>query len=170
MGINRKPMAIPVYLWLEDEQGVDIKGSVTVAGRDGSVEVLALDHSVYSPTDNNTGKLTATRVHSALQFTKEVDSSSVYLHKAACTGQTFKKAMFAWYRINDAGQEVNYYDIVLDNVKVVKVASKMHDVKVAATEKHNHLEMVELRYEKISWAYTDGNIEYTDSWDQRKTS
>lgn len=53
-------MAIPAYLWLKDDGGADIKGSVDVQGREGSIEVVALDHDVYIPTDNNTGKLTGT--------------------------------------------------------------------------------------------------------------
>lgn len=54
-------MAIPVYLWLKDDGGADIKGSVDVQDRDGSIEVVALEHNLYIPTDNNTGKLTGTR-------------------------------------------------------------------------------------------------------------
>ena len=34
-------MAIPVYLWLKDDGGADIKGSVDVKDREGSIEVLA---------------------------------------------------------------------------------------------------------------------------------
>lgn len=47
-------MAIPAYLWLKDDGGADIKGSVDVQGREGSIEVVALDHDVYILTDNNT--------------------------------------------------------------------------------------------------------------------
>ena len=51
-------MAIPVYLWLKDDGGADIKGSVDVQDREGSIEVVAQEHNLYIPTDNNTGKLT----------------------------------------------------------------------------------------------------------------
>lgn len=64
-------MAIPVYLWLQDDGGADIKGSVDVQKREGSIEVLSQDHSLYIPTDNNTGKLTGTRVHTPFLFSKE---------------------------------------------------------------------------------------------------
>lgn len=64
------------------------------------------------------------------------------------TGQTLKKAEFKWYRIDDAGQEVEYFNTTLENVKVVKVAPKMHNIKDPTKEKHNHLEEIELRYEK----------------------
>ena len=63
------------------------------------------------------------------------------------TGQTLKSAEFKWYRINDAGQEVEYFNTKLENVKLVKVNPKMHDIKDPA-QKHNHLEQIELRYEK----------------------
>ena len=35
-------MAIPAYLWLKDDGGADIKGSVDVQGREGSIEVEGL--------------------------------------------------------------------------------------------------------------------------------
>ena len=83
-------MAIPVYLWLQDDGGAAIKGSVNVQNREGSIEVVSQDHSVYIPTDNNTGKLTGTRVHTPFVFTKEIDVSSSYFYKAVATGQTLK--------------------------------------------------------------------------------
>lgn len=141
-------MAIPVYLWLKDDGGADIKGSVDVQDREGSIEVVAQKHNLYIPTDNNTGKLTGTRIHTPFLFTKEIDSSSPYLYKAVTTGQTLKSAEFKWYKINDAGQEVEYFNTRLENVKVVKVNPVMHDIKDPSFEKHNHLEQIELRYEK----------------------
>lgn len=141
-------MAIPVYLWLKDDGGADIKGSVDVQDREGSIEVVAQEHNLYIPTDNNTGKLTGTRIHTPFLFTKEIDSSSPYLYKAVTTGQTLKSAEFKWYKINDAGQEVEYFNTKLENVKVVKVNPEMYDIKDPSKEKHNHLERIELRYEK----------------------
>ncbi|OJL60910.1 Hcp family T6SS protein CtsH1 [Escherichia coli] len=163
-------MAIPAYLWLKDDGGADIKGSVDVQGREGSIEVVALDHDVYIPTDNNTGKLTGTRTHKPFIFTKEIDASSPYLYKAVTTGQTLKTAEFKFYRINDAGQEVEYSNITLDNVKLVRIAPLMHDIKKPSKEKHNHLERIEFRYEKITWTYKDGNIIHSDSWNERPSA
>ncbi|SEM44059.1 type VI secretion system secreted protein Hcp [Pseudomonas sp. ok272] len=160
-------MAIPVYLWLKDDGGSHIKGSVNIGGREGSIEVLALDHCVSIPTDDNTGKLTGTRTHTPFVFTKEVDVATVYLFKAVTLGQTLKSAEFKWYRIDDAGQETEQYNALLENVKVVNVGSKMHDIKDPAKEKHNHLEEVELRYEKITWTFLDGNLKHSDSWNER---
>ena len=60
-----------------------------------------------------TGKITGTRKHSALIIQKEFDSSSPYLYKAVATGQTLKSAEFKWYKINDAGQEAEYFNMLL---------------------------------------------------------
>jgi type VI protein secretion system component Hcp len=43
-------MAIPAYMEVEG-----IQGSVTVAGREGTVEILEFNHRVYLPTDRDTG-------------------------------------------------------------------------------------------------------------------
>lgn len=160
-------MAIPLYLWLKDDGGADIKGSVNVQKREGSIEVVAFDHCLYIPTDNNTGKLTGTRTHKPVIFRKEVDSSTPYLYKAVTTGQTLKSAEFKWYRINDAGQEVEYFNTKLETVKLVRVSPLMYDIKDPSKEKHNHLEEIELRYEKITWTFKDGNIIHSDAWNER---
>jgi len=39
-------MAIPVYLWLKDDGGAEIKGSVDVNNREGSIEVTGF-HIIY---------------------------------------------------------------------------------------------------------------------------
>jgi type VI secretion system secreted protein Hcp len=163
-------MATPIYLWLKDDGGADIKGSVNVQKREGSIEIVAQDHSLYIPTDNNTGKLTGTRIHTPFRITKEIDASSTYLYKAVSSGQTLKSAEFKWYRIDDAGQEVEYFNTTLENVKVVKVAPVLHDIKDPAKEKHSHLEEIELRYEKITWTYKDGNLIHSDSWNERPSA
>lgn len=160
-------MAVPAYLWLKDDGGADIRGSVDVCQREGSIEILGFGHGLHLTTDSNTGKITGTCVHSALVFEKEFDASSPYLYKAVAHGQTLKSAEFKWYRINDAGLEQEYFNMLLEGVKVVSVCPLMHDVKNPSTEKHNHLESIALRYEKITWKHCDGNIIFSDTWNDR---
>ncbi len=44
-------MAIPVYLWLEDDSEVLIRGNIDVNGKEESIEVSELMHSVEQPPD-----------------------------------------------------------------------------------------------------------------------
>ncbi len=157
-------MAIPAYLWLKDDQGNDIKGSVTVAEREGSIEILHFDHELRIPIDNDTGELTGTRKHEPFVITKAVDSSTPYLYKACANGQTLKQLELKWYRIDDTGAEKEYFCQKLEDVKITSIAPTMHNVKDLDKERYPHLETVSLRYKKITWTYIDGNIEFTDSW------
>ena len=162
-------MGIPVYMFLYDDSGNIIKGGIDIQGREYSVEVLGLHHSVHIPTDNHNGKFTGTRRHLPFLIEKEIDSSSHYLYKALSMGQALKRVELKYYRINDAGQEAEYFTILLENVKVVNLMPVMFDIKDPAKEKFNHMEIVEFRYQKITWLYLDGNIQHTDAWNERAT-
>jgi type VI secretion system secreted protein Hcp len=163
-------MALAIYLSLQDDGGAKIKGSVTVNEREGTIEVLACEHTVDIPTNDSTGKLTGTRVHSPYKFTKEVDASSIYFHQAVTSGKTLKSAQFSYYHINGSGLEEFYYSITLEDVKVGKMTSKMYDINDPVKKKYDHLEDIELRYEKVTWHYADGNLEHSDSWTERKSA
>lgn len=160
-------MAVPVHLWLKDDGGAAINGASDVKDREGSIELRSIYHSLAIPTDDNTGKLTGTRLHAPFEFEKEIDSSSPYLYQAVATGKTLKSAEFKWYHINYAGQEAEYFNILLEGVKIISISPMMYDTR--NTPGTGHIESVALRYEKITWKIIDGNIQYTDAWNARPT-
>lgn len=157
-------MAIPAYMTIKDDQGSVIQGSVTVSGREGTVEVLHFDHEIRIPTDTDTGALTGTRKHEPLVFTKAYDKCSPYLYKACSNGQTLREVVISWYRIDDTGTEQEYFRHKLEGVKITSVSPLMHNVKDLDKERYPHLEEVSMRYSRITWTYVDGNIEFSDSW------
>ena len=160
-------MPIPAYMWLKDDGGADIRGSVTVQGREGSIEVIGFGHGLNLPVDHSSGQINGTRSHSPMNIEKEFDASSPYLYKAVATGQTLKSAELKWYRINDAGQEAVYFIMLLERVKITGVNPGMANTKLADMSPLNHIESVSIMYERITWHYTDGNVKCTDSWNER---
>ncbi|HWX10899.1 MAG TPA: type VI secretion system tube protein TssD [Trinickia sp.] len=160
-------MPIPAYMWLKDDGGADIKGSVTVQGREGSIEVIGFGHGLNLPVDSGSGKITGTRSHSPMSIEKEFDASSPYLYKAVATGQTLQSAELKWYRINDAGQEQVYFIMLLESVKITGINPGMANTKLVEMPTLNHVESASMMYERITWHYTDGNIKFTDAWDDR---
>lgn len=74
-----------------------------------------------------------------------------------------KKATIKMYRALESGIEVEYFNIILENVKLTTIAPSLSPGGKSST----HLETLELRYEAITWKYTDGNIIYRDSWNDR---
>lgn len=160
-------MAIPAHLWLKDDGGLNIKGSSTVFGREDSIEVIGFSHGLNLPVDGNNGKITGTRIHSPMNFQKEFDASSPYLYKAAATGQTLSSGELHWYRINSAGKEEVYFIMRLENIRITGVNPGMPNTKKPSSEYINHLEFISMLYERITWHYIDGNIQFSDAWNDR---
>lgn len=153
-------MSAPAHLWLEDENGSPIVGSCLMPLRLGSIELKSFSHSVTIPVDPHWGKLTSTRVHSPIIVVKEFDQTTPTLYRAVCEGRTLKRAIFRMYRILESGIEAEYFTITLDNVKLITVSPYLSPNGLSST----HLETLELRYESITWKYTEGNIIYRDRW------
>lgn len=156
-------MSNPAYIWLVDENGSPILGGSLVAGRIGSVELKSVNHNVNIPTDSNTGRLTGTRLHSPITLQKEFDKITPLLYRALCLGSILKSATIKMYRILDSGVESEYFNIILDNVKVVGITPNLYPGGQTGT----HFENILLRYEAITWKCCDGNIIFKDTWNNR---
>lgn len=65
------------------------------------------------------------------------------------------------YRILDAGVETEYFNILMENVKITGITPSLHPGSGI------HLENIEIRYESIHWKYVDGDIIFKDSWNER---
>ncbi|VDR30011.1 Secreted protein hcp [Raoultella terrigena] len=137
-----------------------------VLGREGSIEIKSLSHHLTIPTDHNTEKLTGTRIHTPILIQKEFDRTTRLLARAICKGVTLKSAEIKMYRINEAGFEVEYFNMLLENVKVTGFTPGLHPGVASGT----HLENIEMRYETIQWKYIDGNIIFKDGWNERATA
>lgn len=154
--------ALNSYMWIKDASGADIRGSVTIPGREGSVEVVALDQNVFIPIDPNTGLPTGTRRHDPFAFVKNTDASTPYLYHAICQGQMFSRVTVKTYRVDNTGAEREYFTCVLDNVRLVKVAPALDNV-FSSKKKCAPLEQVAFLYARATWTFVDGNITYTDN-------
>ena len=159
-------MSTPAHVWFEDENGSPIVGACLMPMRLGSIELKSFSHGVSIPVDPQWGKLTGTRVHSPIVIVKEFDQTTPLLYRAVCEGRPLKKATIKMYRILDAGIEVEYFNIILENIKLMAISPYLSPTGMSST----HLETLELRYEAITWKYTDGNVIYHDSWNDRCTA
>lgn len=159
-------MSNPAYLWLTDANGSPLVGSSLVSNRIGAIEIKSLTHNVNIPVDGNTGRLTGTRIHAPIQFQKEFDRVTPLLYKAQSEGDTLKSGIIKMYMITEAGLEQEYFNIILNNVKVTSITADLYPGASTGT----HLETILLRYESITWKHCEGNIIYTDGWNQRVTA
>jgi type VI secretion system secreted protein Hcp len=124
----------PSVLWLKDDGDADIRGSATVHGREGSIEVIGFSHGLNLPVDGHCGKITGPRMYSPMHIEKEFDAASRYLYKAVAKSQTLKSAELRWYRIvDDSGREKVYFTMPLENVKVTGINLSMPNIKADET-------------------------------------
>lgn len=159
-------MSTPAHLWLTDENGSPLIGGCLMPHRLGSIEARTLSHNVTIPVDANLGKLTGTRVHSPVVFQKEFDRTTPLLFRALCQGRSLKSATIKMYKITDSGIETEYFNILLENVKITSITPSLLPTGITGT----HMENIEMRYETITWKYVDGNIQFKDGWNEYMTS
>jgi type VI secretion system secreted protein Hcp len=157
-------MAVPLHLWLKDETGAAMHGSSNVVGREGSIEVLGLTHGLHLPADTHTGKLIGTRAHRPLTIEKDIDRSSTLLYRAAASGLTLRSGELRFYHTTDAGKEESYFKIIMENVKIVGISPRVPNIKEISGQQRSHFEIVEFRYEEITWIYSEGNMIFKDGW------
>ncbi|MFG6655636.1 Hcp family type VI secretion system effector [Scandinavium sp. M-37] len=159
-------MSIPAYMWLTDEKNTPIAGPCLMPTRLGSFEIKSFTHGIWIPADGNTGKLTGTRLHQPITFEKEFDRATPMLYRALCEGRILKSATIRLYHIVDAGMEVEYFNIMMENVKIVSINPLLAPTGNVST----HTEEIQMRYETITWLNVDGHIIYKDCWNERTTA
>ena len=73
------------HIWFTNENNAPVTGECLMPTRLGSTELKSFNHSMWIPTDSNTGKLTGTRLHVPIIFEKEMGCITPYPFRAVCT-------------------------------------------------------------------------------------
>lgn len=155
-------MSLPAYLFLYDENGMQIPGDCLSLGREGAIEVMNSSYGVRQPVDSNTGSMTGCRQHNHVIVHKQLDKVSPYLAVAVCEGKRLQKAVIKYYETIEAGIEVEIYNITLEDVVISSV--DFTHVYYPGSSSPNMHEVVGLRFRDIEWNYVRGNIKYNDAW------
>lgn len=157
-------MALTAYMKVTGVKQGEIKGDCQQSGnKKDRVIVYATDHNVEIPKDTHTGLPTGQRIHHPLVITKHRDKASPKLFQAICKGEQLTVEL-DFYRINPDGTEANYYKIKLENAIIVSAREFTPLTFLADNKPYMDMEEIGFTYSKITWTYTDGNIEYTDDW------
>lgn len=142
----------------------DIKGVCDVADMEDSIEILELYHAVEIPVDVKDASTTGTRRHGAMKLVANIDSATPLLMDCVCKSKVIDSVEIKFRRQTSAGEPEIYFTIAMETVRVTKVETWYPNVDDDRTTNYKDMVNYELRYDKIKWLYTDGNIEATDSW------
>jgi type VI secretion system secreted protein Hcp len=157
-------MALTSYMKVTGKTQGQIQGDCNQGGdKKDTVLVYQVDHSVEIPKDTHTGLPTGQRIHQPYTITKHKDKATPKLFQATCKGEQLTVEM-AFYRIKPTGEEEAYFKVKLENAIIVNMREYTPMTFLPDNKPYHDMEEVSFTYSKITWTFTDGNIEYTDSW------
>jgi type VI secretion system secreted protein Hcp len=156
-------MALPGYMNISAENQGAIEGECDLEGREGSVVVLGIEHSVKLPTDQR-GLPNGRRIHLPITILKELDRTSPMLYQALSDGELLPEVTIDWYRMDGAGMEELYYRQTLKNAQITAIDFEVESTSDAANARLGHMERVSLIYDSISWSHEIDGIEYEDNF------
>ena len=143
-----------IHLWISGDTQGEIRGSCTVAGREGSIGVIGFGHSVVQPRDAASGLPTGVRQHSPIIITKRIDKSTPLLYTMLVYNENTNEFTLRFYQDSRYGI-VNYYTIEL-------VDASIASIEQIDTER----ERISFCYQRINWIFEDGGITAHDDWEQ----
>lgn len=158
-------MALNAYLTLTGETQGAIKGSVTQAGREDSIAVIAFQHGVQSPRDAASGLPTGKRQHHPAVITKELDKSTPILMNVLVNNENITEWRLDFWQPSTSGAEVQHYSIELVNASIASIDLHMPNNKHPDLMRFKEYEEVAFTYQKITWTWQDGGIMAEDDWE-----
>ena len=158
-------MALNAYLWLKSTAQGEIRGSVTQAGREGSIMVIAANHQVTSPRDAASGLPSGKRQHAPFTITKEVDVSSPLLYRALANDENIEQWKLDFWRPSRSGKEFQFYTVELLNASISEIRFEMLNNQYPENMQHREREHVSFCYQKIIWTWVDGGVTAEDDWE-----
>lgn len=163
-------MALNAYMRLTGEAQGEIKGSVTKAGREDSVMVVACSHEIDSPRDPASGLPMGKRQHKPLVITKEIDRSTPLLMNALVNNENISELTLEFWKPSRSGKEEQYFTIELVNAHIANIRQEMLDNRVPENMRLAVTEHVSFVYQKIIKTYMDGGISAEDYWGSHSTT
>jgi len=152
-------MAAMAYLTAVGARQGDIKGDVTLKGREGSVALVSVSHEIDTPYDVATGHISGKRQHKPLVVIALLDRATPKLYQALVTNEVLTGVKIEFWR--PAPEIVApYYVIALTNAAIVGIEL------APSAEPHDRNERLQIQfiYEKIVETYTETGDSFDDSW------
>jgi type VI secretion system secreted protein Hcp len=163
-------MSLMTYAYLVGQKSGQVKGGITQKGREDTIGVIAITHSITSPRDPQSGLPTGKRMHKPWTFTKELDKASPVLFNMLVTNENISSATFKFWAPSlksgaTAGSEVQNYTVKLTNANIASLDFRQPNIRDPVLVKYAEYEEIALTYQKIEWTWTDGGLTASDDWE-----
>ena len=151
-------MSATAFLTVRGARQGDIKGDVTLVGREGSIALISVAYGVDATYDPSSGQISGKRQHKPISVTKRIDQTSPKLVAALVANETLTSVKIEFWR---PGPEVAapYFVIALTNAAIVAIS-----LAPAEAPQRGEYEMVQFTYRKIVWTWTASSQSAEDDW------
>lgn len=140
--------------------GLDLSGSVTRKGFEGSWQVISFTHEVTSPRDAASGLATGKRQHMPLRLRMEYDRSLPMLYSAMFNADVLPELVVSVFDPNDKAAKAPAFTFTLTNAVI-------SEMRVVSPKDGEQVIEVGLTYQKIAVTWKEGNITATDDWEKQ---
>ena len=154
-------VASTAYATITGQNQGDIQGSVTEAGKEGTIRVLGFGHDLHIPLDPLSGDPTGKRIHGPLRIIKPLDRATPKLYQALVTGEQLTHVRIRFYRTGPAGSEEQHYTVLVEDAQITSITPAY---VTADPDPVSDREVVSLVYRNITWTWELDGIEASDSW------
>lgn len=170
--ISGADAAMMAYLRIAGQKSGEVKGGITQKGRENTIGVIAMDHTIVSPRDPQSGLPTGLRQHKIFTIRKELDKSSPVLWNILATSENLKTVTLQFWTpqisaSSGVGAEVQNYTITLTNANIASMRMVKENIRNPELMKYADYEEISFTYESIVWTWTQGGITAGDSWTAR---
>lgn len=157
-------MALNAYLNLKSDRQGEIRGSVTQKGRENTILVLGVDHTMLAAIDARSGLYTGSNRHQPFVILKEVDRATPLLRNALTQNETLSEFTLRFFRPNALGAEENFYTVTLVKAAIASIRLEMLNNKYPDLAGLRERERVAFVYQSSRVTWTSGNVESQDDW------
>ncbi|WP_433926677.1 type VI secretion system tube protein TssD [Sorangium cellulosum] len=157
-------MPLHAYLRLVGARQGEIRGSVTQKGREGSILVTEVFHSLVGPRDPVTGRPTGKRMHKPFIVTKDLDRSTPHLLDILSHNENIPHWELQFYRSVSIGVERPIFTVQLTNANISSIQFHVFNVRNPVLARVPEQEEVAFTYQKVVWTWNDGGLSAEDDW------
>ncbi|NUP11508.1 MAG: type VI secretion system tube protein Hcp [Polyangiaceae bacterium] len=146
------------------------KGSCIQKGREGWVEIIAVNHCIKSPRDTASGQATGKRQHCPIRIRMPYDMALPQFYQALCNNEAIQELTLAFFSPNKLGTaggqgvEMLTYELKLTNAFVSQVEFEMLNNRNPELTRYENMYVVEMVYQAVQGTWKIGNKVWSDDW------
>lgn len=164
-------MSLNAYLSkvVGEKQGA-FKGGVIQKGREGWIELIAVNHTIKSPRDSASGQATGKRQHLPIRVRGYYDQALTAMYQALVYNESLKEVVISFFSPNKLGTaggtgvETLTYEVKLTNAFISQMEFEMLNNKNPELTRYENMFVAELVYQKIEGTWKLGNKIWQDDW------